>query len=319
MSEDFMNGADEDVRTLLQTGSSDLPPGIDLLRGVREQQAPARRRARYRTRALVSAGAVALVAGATVLATTLTATVASAPPALAAVTAAAAKTSAESFHVTIKAVTVEPVPPGRGSTLVLPWGITGEYDPSRGIGEETVTAPHTPSAQVIYVGQQMYVHLDVPPVKNPPASGPGPNPRPWTELPIWPPLSATAIAVSPDFGQQQSTDPGALLGLLKSVGTVTDQGPASGPHWTGTKYGFSVTAPKDTAGASGTIDVDSKGQVRRMLVTLTFAAGGGVNFTCTEDVTYSDFGQPVSVTVPPASQVNRAGSGSHGMIGLVPW
>jgi len=312
-----VNGADEDVRAILLTGSNDMPPEIDLLRGVRDRQAPARRRARYRTRALVSAGAVAVALGGTVLATTLTATVASAPPALAAVTAAAAKISAEGFHVTMKAVTTEPVPRGRGATSVLPWGITGEYDQPRGIGEETITVPHTPKTQVIYVGQQMYVHTDAPQTKNPPASGPGPVTKPWIELAIWPRLSATAIAVSPDFGDQQSADPGALLGLLKSVGTVTDKGPASGPHWTGTKYGFTVTAPKDTGSASGTIDVDSKGQVRRMLVTLTFAAGGGVNFTCREDVTYSDFGDPVTVNVPPASQVDRLSG--HGEIGLVPW
>jgi hypothetical protein len=316
MRGDFVNGTDEDVRTLLRTGSSDMPPGIDLLRGVLDRQAPERRRARYRIRALVSAGAVALAAGGTVLATTLTATVASAPPALAAVTAAATKTSAESFHVTMKAVTTEPVPPGRGATLVLPWGITGEYDSSRGIGEETITEAHTPETQVIYVGQQMYVHTDAPQTKNPPASGPGADPKPWIELAIWPRQSATAIAVSPDFAQQ-SIYPAALLGLLKSVGTVTDKGPVSGPHWTGTKYGFSVTAPKDAATASGTIDVDTQGQVRRMLVTLTFAAGGGVNFTCVEDVTYSDYGAPVTVTVPPASQVDRFSG--HGEIGLVPW
>jgi len=312
-----MNGTDEDVRTMLVTGSSDMPPGIDLLSGLRERQAPARRQARYRMRALISAGAVAAAVGGTVLATTLTATVASAPPALAAVTAAAAKTSAEGFHVTIKAVTTEPVPRGRGATSVLPWGITGEYDPPRGIGEETITQPRTPTTQVIYVGRQMYVHTDAPQTKNPPASGPGPVTKPWIELAIWPRLSATAIAVSPDFGQQQSADPGALLGFLKSVGTVTDQGPTSGPHWTGTKYGFTVTAPKHTASASGTIDVDSQGQVRRMLVTLTFAAGGGVNFTCREDVTYSNFGDPVTVTVPPASQVDRFSG--NGMIGLIPW
>jgi hypothetical protein len=313
MSEDFVNGADEDVRTVLRTGSSDLPPGIDLLRGVRDRQAPERRRARYRMRALVSAGAVAVAAGAAVLATTLTATVASAPPALAVVTAAAAKTSAESFHMTIKAVTVEPAPPG--ARLVLPWGITGEFNPSRNVGEETVTNAHAPNVQVIYVGQQMYVHTDAPPANNPP-SAPGADQKPWIELAIWPPQSATGIVVSPDFAQQ-SVYPSGLLGLLRSVGTVTDEGPASGPHWTGTKYGFSVTAPKDTAGARGTVDVDGKGQVRRMLVTLTFATGGGVNFTCTEDVEYGDYGVPVTVTVPPASQVDR--STGHGEIGLVPW
>lgn len=315
MREDFVNDTDEDVRTLLRTASSDMPPGIDLLRGVRDRRAPERRRARYRMRTLVSAGAVAVLAGGAVLATTLTATVASAPPALAAVTAAAAKTSAESFHMTMKGVTTEPVPPGRGTTTVLPWGLTGEFDPSRNIGEETITVAHTPT-QVLYVGQQMYVHTDAPQPKNPPTSGPGVVTKPWIELAIWPRQSATAIAVSPDFAQQ-SFYPAGLLGLLKSVGTVTDEGTASGPHWTGTKYGFSVTAPKDTAGASGTIDVDTQGQVRRMQVTLTFAAGGGVNFTCVEDVMYSDYGDPVTVTVPPASQVGHLSG--HGQISLVPW
>jgi hypothetical protein len=315
MTEDFVNGTGEDVRSLLLTGSCDLPPGIDLLRGVRNAQAPARRSARYRMPALVSAAALAVAGGGLVLATTLTATVASAPPALAAVTATAAKTSAEGYHVTMRGVTTEPAPPG--ATLVLPWGITGEYDPPRGIGEETVTGAHAPTTQVIYVGQQMYVHTVVPHRKNPPASGPQPETKPWTELAIWPRLSATAVAVSPDFGQQESADPDALLSLLKSVGTVTDEGPPSGPHWTGNKYEFTVATPKDTATASGTIDVDTLGQVRRMLVTLTYAAGSGVNFTCKENVTYSDFGDPVTVTVPPASQVDRLGG--HGMIALVPW
>jgi hypothetical protein len=244
MREDAMNGTDEDVLRMLLAGSCDMPPGIDLLRGLRDRQAPARRRARYRMRALVSAGAVAVAGGGLVLATTLTATVASAPPALAAVTAAAAKTSAEGFHVTMKAVTVEPAPPG--ATLVLPWGITGEFDPSRNVGEETVTAAHTPT-QVLYVGQQMYVHTDAPQTKNPPASGPGSVTKPWVELAIWPRQTPIAIAVSPDFAQQ-SVNPTALLGLIKSLGTVTDEGPASGPHWTGTKYGFSVTAPKTRRG-----------------------------------------------------------------------
>jgi hypothetical protein len=317
MREDSVNGTDQDLRTMLAIGSSDLPPGIDLLRGVRDRRAPARRRIRYRTRALVSAGAVAVAAGGTVLATTLTATVAAAPPALAAVTAAAAKTSAEGFHVSMKAVTTEPAPPG--AALVLPWGITGEFDPSRNVGEESVTLNHRLTL-VRYVGQQMYVHQSLPPTQPPakvPASGPQPSTKPWAEvLANWPRQSGTAIAVSPDFGQE-SVNPAALLGLLKSVGTVTDEGPASGPGWTGTKYGFSVTAAKDAAGARGIVDVDAQGQVRRMRVTLTDAVGDGGHFTCVEDITYSDFGAPVKVTAPPASQVDRLVG--HLEIALVPW
>jgi hypothetical protein len=93
-----------------------------------------------------------------------------------------------------------------------------------------------------------------------------------------------------------------LLSLLKSAGTVTDEGPASGPGWTGTKYGFTVAAPKDIQVATGTVDVDGKGQVRHLQETLTVDRGR--HFTFTEDVTFSGFNSPVTVTVPPASQVS---------------
>jgi hypothetical protein len=42
-----------------------------------------------------------------------------------------------------------------------------------------------------------------------------------------------------------------------------------------------------------------------MLSTFTFADLGGPTVRFTEDVTFSDFNAPVSVTAPPASQVQR--------------
>jgi hypothetical protein len=253
--------------------------GAELLRGVRRRTSRQRR-----VRALVPTGAVAALGGAAAVVVTLTATVASAPSAFAAVTAAAAKTSAESFHVTMHGTTNE---------LVMPtshWEVTGEFAPSRGIGEE---AMNSGKITVLYVGKHIYQN-----VQNIPGAG-----KPWDEFKIWP-MTATEIATSPQFAGEEAADPGALLSLLKSAGAVTDEGPASGPGWTGVKYGFTVAAPKDSATTTGIVDVDGKGQVRRMLATSAFAVGRGRHFTFTEDVTFSDFGVPVTVTVPPASQVS---------------
>jgi hypothetical protein len=308
MREDFMNGTDEDVRTMLVTGSSDMPPGVDLLRGVRDRRAPARRRARYRMRALASAGAVAVAGGGAVLATTLTATVASAPSASAAVTAAAAKTSAESFQMTMDASTM--LTTGNGKTLSA--HVTGEFDMSRGVGEESVTGPWR--FQVLYAGRNSYVHTDPGSAQVVfPAGDPA---KPWWELPAGTPLTGTPIAATGDQVGQAPISPDALLGLLKSAGMVTDEGSASGPGWTGTKYGFRVTEGNSTA--SGYVDVDRQGQVRDLVTTLTSHAitvslppasatleSPGRTFTSTENVTFGDFGTPVPVTAPAASEVDQ--------------
>jgi hypothetical protein len=252
--------------------------GEELLRQVRR-----RTTRRRRTRALVPAGAVAALGGAAAVAVTLTATVAGAPSAFAAVTAAAAKTSAESFRVTMHGTSNELGPTSH-------WQITGEFAPSHGVGEERVNSG---KITVLYVGKHMYQK-----VQNIPGAG-----KPWDEFKIWP-MTATEIATSPQFGGEEAADPSVLLSLLKSAGTVTDEGPASGLGWTGTKYGFTVAAPKDIQVATGTVDVDGKGQVRRLLETFTVAVGRGRHFTFTEDVTFSGFNLPVTVTVPPASQVS---------------
>src|SRR5580693_6879021 len=59
-----MNDTGQNMRATLLAGSDNVPPGIDLLRGVREQ-AVARHRQRRRMRVLVPAGAVAGVMAAT--------------------------------------------------------------------------------------------------------------------------------------------------------------------------------------------------------------------------------------------------------------
>src|ERR1700733_13136330 len=171
--------------------------GAELLRRVRRRTTRQRR-----ARALLPAGAVAALGGAAALAVTLTATVASAPSAFAAGSAAAAKTSAESFRVTMHGTSNE-----LGSTSH--WEVTGAFAPSRGVGEEVVNSG---KITVRYVGKHIYQK-----VQNLPGAG-----KPWDEFKVWP-MTPTEIATSPQFGGEQAADPGILLSLLKSAGTVTDE------------------------------------------------------------------------------------------------
>lgn len=284
--------------------------GAELLRQVR------RRTTRRRTRALVPAGVVAALGGAAAVAVALTATVASAPSAFAAVTAAAAKTSTESFRVTMSITTMTDSATG---SSVNRYRVTGEADPSHGVGEETVASKDllTGPLQLRFIGQNIYIDVQSPVLSQAPASTPGGSPtykvptrgagvssKPWSGAALYPRLTGKQLIVSPGFDSQQAVDPGALIALLRSAGTVTKEGPASGPGWTGTRYGFTVATSGRVSSATGTVYVDRQGQVRRLMTTTTLQTGGGYHDTSTEDVSFSDFGAPVSVTAPPASQVN---------------
>jgi hypothetical protein len=264
--------------------------GAELLRRVR------RRTSRRRARALVPAGAVAALGGAAALGVTLTATVAGAPSALAAVTAAAAKTSADSFRVTesISQGEEKPVPPQ----------VTGVFDLRHGLGEEIVDG----RTQVRFVGGHMYAKF---PGQQPPG-------KTWLEGRVPPPLPAAIAgqAAAAGFTGNEPIDPGALLGLLKSAGSVRAEGQASGPGWTGTKYAF--TSPHQPGGRivteSGTVYVDNQGRVRRLMTTirwrLSFPSTHTTrDFTTVYDVTFGGFGVRVAVTAPPASQVASFGEG----------
>jgi hypothetical protein len=284
MREVFMNGTDEDVRGMMVAGSSDLPGGIDLLRGVRERPVAARRPwSGYRMRALVSAGAVVVAAGGTVLATTLTATIATAPPALAAVTAAAAKTSAESFQVTVQ--------DGVGSQRIQ---VTGTFDLAQRIGQETGPG----GLQIIYTGGYMYTHL---------AKGvlgaPG---KSWVKMTELRPTAANPVKlVAGGVLAVAQVNPQSLLAMLESAGTVRYKGPASGPGWTGTEYSFTVrirpSGPGSAATVTGTVGVDRQGRVRDLAATVPGQLPGTTAISV--DVTFGDFGLPVSVAPPPASLV----------------
>jgi hypothetical protein len=271
--------------------------GAELLRRVRR-----RTTRRRRARALVPAGAVAALAGAAALAVTLTATVASAPSAFAAVTAAAAKTSTESFRVSMNITTTTEAVTG---SSVTHYRVAGQADPSHAVGEETVASKDLLGGpiQVRFIGQDVYVNVQAPAARS--TGKGGVSPRPWSEAALYHQPTGKQLIVSPGFDSQEAVDPGALIALLRSAGTVTNEGPASGPGWTGTKYRFTVATSGRVSPVTGTVYVDSTGQVRRLLTTMTLQLDGGYHDTSTEDVSFSDFGAPVSVTAPPASQVTR--------------
>ena len=283
--------------------------GAQLLRRVRRRTS--RRR---RVRMLVPAGAVAALGGAVALAVTLTATVADAPSALAAVTAAAAKTSADSFSFTV--TQTAPAICGSGFSCPGHAQITGVFDPRHGLGEEEIVAGQNVRTQVLFIGGHTYAKFS----GNPGFLGHG---KTWLEGLMPPPLPSGTAGV-PIFGFPWITegfngnvpiDPGALLGLLKSVDSIQAEGPANGPGWTGTKYAFTVSPPKqegDIATTSGTVYVDNQGRVRRLMTTARWqvhssSTNATQDFAAMYNLSFGGFGVRVSVTAPPASQVNNQG------------
>jgi hypothetical protein len=264
--------------------------GAELLRRVRRRTS---RRRRVRT--LVPAGAVAAAGGAVALGVTLTATVAGAPSALAAVTAAAAKTSADSFRVTERISQPGYDKPG-------PPQFTGVFDPRHGLGEEIVNG----RTQIRFVGGHIYIKLTGGAVL--------PHGKTWVEGRIPAQGLLPAIAGEVGFNGNVPVDPGALLGLLKSTDSVQAEGPASGPGWTGTKYAFTVPQAKGSLMTEGgTVYVDNQGRVRRLVTT---ARWRGTANSITYDVTWGGFGVPVSVTAPPASQVDNLGAAAELLVGF---
>ena len=99
--------------------------------------------------------------------------------------------------------------------------------------------------------------------------------------------------------------------MLESASTVRRTGSVSGPGWTGTGYAFSVrlafgsgSGGEPTVAAAGTVDVDQQGRVRDLTVTYTVPANPPATAgRVSAQMTFSDFGAPVSVTAPPAGEV----------------
>jgi hypothetical protein len=241
----------------------------------------------------VVAGVVAAVA----LATGLTAALRAAPPTsaalspLSAVTGALARTAARSYAFTVQTTMRNPAT--EPDSVV----VSGAYDPGRHLGAEALTASSAGKvtrAQVRFIGA--YLYTSVP-------SGSGFS-RPWDKSSLAA-ATAAAMAAGPPpndpygFASDQLVSPSGLTAVLRLPGTaVRDQGPASGPGWTGVRYTF--TARDGQATISGAVDVDQQGLARRMKIT----TNDGVQPITTTDrnISFGNFGAPVRVSAPPASQ-----------------
>ena len=279
----------EEMRRLLAVATEDMPPGIDLLEGVRIRA----RRERTRTRVALSAGAAGIVAAATAI----TLSVVPAPSALAQVTGAAARTAEQSYRVSSVSTVVASV--GTGTQRLT---INGEFDRADKLGAETASD----GSQVRYVGRYMYVPVTEAMRKAHEKAGtPVPAGKSWLRLPAPEDIDIPALELIVIGGSTNGigqVDPQTLLALLQNSSQVSEQGPASGPGWTGTAYTFSASLTTRgplhiTLSSAGTVDVDQQGRVRQLDATQTFG-----QTKRTVRVTFGDFGLKVSVSPPPASE-----------------
>lgn len=277
----------------------DSTVGDHLLHGVRRRTA----RRRTRTRITAAAGSGAVVAAAAVVGTSFAATPGSVSmAALKTVSHAASKTIADTYKVTV--MTKVGGPPYQFATQM-----TGEFDPAHHKAQETFSG----GRQVRYVGGYAYWKFT--------SGAANPNGKQWIRL-------SQGSALMPKFLMQfwfgtlnpgvngvefhdVSVTPQDLLAQLKSATAVRADGRASGPGWTGTKYTFSLKTAFDGGMAeTGTVYVDAQGRVRELVATTVTAEASedsgqetGATQAVTQDVTFSGFGAPVSVSVPSAKDV----------------
>ncbi|MEV6983548.1 hypothetical protein AB0M95_20155 [Sphaerisporangium sp. NPDC051017] len=254
---------EEELRTLLIKATADRPAGIDLMTAV------ARKPSRVRSLVpMLAAGGVAATVGATVLLLP-----GNQPSAQAQVATAVENTGSESYRIHVDA------------------GIKkadGAIDPVRHVGELTGSGGTTDTR---FVGDLMYV-------REPGAAKWTVYPRGESERKDVPPATAL-VKLAPQ-------DPQAALRQLRSATDVRESGPASGPGWAGKRFTFSLKSEGPGSGkeqstsspATGSVDVDDQGRVRRL--DITFADNGQRDV-----MDFSDFGIPVTVTAPPADEVQQ--------------
>ncbi|MGH3409791.1 MAG: hypothetical protein ACRDRJ_45965 [Streptosporangiaceae bacterium] len=274
--------------------TEDVPAGIDLLRGVRARS----RKRVVRIRSLAVVGAAGIVAAA--VAVTLSA--GPAPTALAQVTRALDQTAATSYQVSATNQIVQ-----AGGLRSPSWStLSGEFDPAQGVGEQTDNL----GDQVRWVAGNTYVFVTdtLRQASNELVGQPIPAWASWEQFPgglqSGASVGTTGLAklgLSPY--NVELVDPQDLLSVLQSATAVQASGTASGPGWTGSAYSFTASAqldgPDHTAVSfSGTVDVDAQERVRQFDVLETF-----MTTVSRVKITFGDFGLPVSVSAPPASQV----------------
>jgi hypothetical protein len=254
-----------EIRALLARATDDRPPGLDLVAGL-----PAARPERRAVRAVVPLVAMG-VAAAAIVSVLLLALPLGEPSAQAQMAAAVENTDRQSYRLH-----------GIGADGKA---FEGAFDPVRRVGVITMAGD---DRETRFVGDLMYVRE--------------PGAQTWTAYPRTgldtAPVAVALIKLAP-------LDPQALLRRLRSATNVREAGSASGTGWTGKRFTFVVV---DTAAAkrpdvrsgtiTGAVDVDDQDRVRRL--EFGFDTSGP-----REVVEFGDFGTAVTVTAPPAAEVDQ--------------
>jgi hypothetical protein len=269
--------------------TGDQPPGTGKPPGTPEQgtAAPPRYR-RPRTQMLAAVAAAAAAAGGT--AALLTSSAGHPPTTLTAVTTALANTAAGSYSFTLDSAVRF-----RGREMNSDT-VSGAYNPRDRAGTELLATTRTPRGALVRIQIRFsggYVYT-----QQAPRSGFG---KPWNKSPVPPAAAAMPGNDLYGFVSDQPVSPAELSAVLRSAATVREVGSVSGPGWTGTRYAFTARLPAAHESVSGTVDIDQQGQVRRLATITTQGRYGRV--TIDRDLTFANFGTPVPVTAPPASQV----------------
>ncbi|GAA0391695.1 hypothetical protein GCM10009530_48750 [Microbispora corallina] len=270
------------LRTLLVRATEDRPAGIDPMPSI------TRRPRRVLVPSLAALGVAAL---ASVVVTALPGSQVSAQ---AQVTAAVDTTSTQSYRVHLQ----------EGDRT---WD--GAVDPTRGVGFIAETGG---ASETRFLGDLMYI-------KRRDEAKWGDQvkwevqPRREEQKPGAPTPAVQAGFAPQDLVKLAPLDPQAALQQLRSATDVHEDGAASGQGWTGQRFGFSLTSPgpsdapegaRAPVGASGTVEVDDQGRVRRLDVTFDDGARDVMEI--------GDYGTPVTVTAPPADQVVSPPTGDPG-------
>lgn len=292
-----MDKTAHDMGVTVDGGSGVTPPGTVLSLDRRGQGSAVRHPGLRKRGVLAVVGAVAAAAAAAgVIAAPHTPLPAS-PSALSVVTSALARTSADSYTFTVDTAM------RLAGRDLYSYEVSGAFDPGHDLGTERLTersAGKVARAQVRFIGKYLYTSVT-------PAAG-------FVKLWDKSPLSAAAANGMPPgdlygFVSDQPVTPDELTVVLRSAGAAArDAGPVSGPGWTGTRYTFTAHLYGGRESVTGTVYVDRQGRVRRLMTITTDLASPGratkiQGPVTNREITFSGFGAPVRVNLPPVSQL----------------
>ena len=239
-----------------------------------------------------------------------------------ALSAAVANTAATTSRV---AVSTTMSSPGMTTTITA----TGEFDYAHPRGVLRMGGGLAPGGvEVRYLPPRLYVKFAGT------AGVPVPEGKAWVEMSL--PSQATdgSLPFLP-LGDVNASPMDLLAALTAIASKVTDLGPATIRGVAVTHYRVTVDLAKaeahqrpqeraefhsfasslDSATLPVDVWVDGQARVRRIAISLPMPPGSGMpaGFRVSEAVDYYDFGIPVRVSAPPASEVMSASQFSHSM------